>query len=133
VLTLAGLGITQDQIASLLRLAPKTLRLHYRHELSDGVIKANAAVAQSLYHMAVKDKVPSAAIWWTKARMGWKDGTDLNVGGNGQPVKYEFVWGAATPEPLPGPDPAPLTIEAKAEEEADDRDAGGIVVRFRKD
>jgi hypothetical protein len=31
VLTLAGLGITQDRIANLMRLAPETLRLHYLH------------------------------------------------------------------------------------------------------
>ena len=46
VMTLAGLGITQDQIASLLRLAPKTLRLRYRNELDTGTTEANVRVAQ---------------------------------------------------------------------------------------
>jgi hypothetical protein len=133
VQTLAGFGIQQAEIATLIECDAKTLRKYYRRELDVGATLANAAVAKSLYEMAVKDKVPSAAIWWTKARMGWRDNIDLSVGGNGEPVRYEFIWGSATPESLPGPDPAPLTIEAKVEGEADDTDAGGIVVRFRKD
>jgi hypothetical protein len=101
VMTLAGLGIKQEEIAGLLRLAPKTLRLRYRHELDDGVTKANAAVAQSLYNMAVKDKIPAAAIWWTKARMGWRGTTDVNVGGqDSNPVAIDFTWAPALP-PVP--------------------------------
>jgi hypothetical protein len=93
VLTLAGLGITQDQIASLMRLAPKTLRLHYRHELDDGVIKATAAVAQSLYNMAVKDKVPSAAIFWLKARAGWKE-TQVTEQAGTQSITFQHLIAA---------------------------------------
>jgi hypothetical protein len=127
-MTLAGLGIPQDQIATLLRLAPKTLRLHYRHELDDGVTKANAAVVQSLYNMAVRDKVPAAAIWWTKARMGWKSATDLNMGGQqDNPVAIDFTWAPALPQPLPASN-SPPTIEADVE--AEDAEAGDVVVSW---
>jgi hypothetical protein len=128
VMTLAGLGIKQEEIAGLLRLAPKTLRLHYRHELDDGVTKANAAVAQSLYNMAVRDKIPAAAIWWTKARMGWRGATDVNVGGQPDaPVAIEFTWAPALPEPQPASS-SPPTIEAEAE--AEDAEAGDVVVSW---
>jgi hypothetical protein len=79
VLSLTGYGIHQDEVAKLLQIAPKTLRLHYRRELDTGVTEANARVAQSLYNMAVRDKVPSAAIFWLKARAGWRDSAELSV------------------------------------------------------
>jgi hypothetical protein len=96
VLQLTGLGLSQDEIATLLRLAPKTLRRHYRHELDTGAAAATAAVAQSLFDMATKYRVPSAAIFWLKCRAGWKEARpdDTNVG-NGEPIRYELVWGPA--------------------------------------
>jgi hypothetical protein len=123
VLTLAGLGIPQVEIAGLLRLAPKTLRARYRYELDTGATRANAAVAQSLYNMAVRDKVPSAAIWWTKARMGWKEQQDVNVGGQANnPMAIDFTWAPALP---PAASTAPPVIDGTAEAEAED---GGPVV-----
>jgi hypothetical protein len=83
------------------------------------VIKANAAVAQSLFNMATREKVPSAAIWWTKARMGWREATDLNVGGQkDNPVGIDFAWAPALPQPLPAA--TPPTIDAQAEHEPSD-------------
>jgi hypothetical protein len=38
-------------------------------------------VAHALFTDAVKLNNVAAQIWWTKARMGWKEATDLNVGG----------------------------------------------------
>jgi hypothetical protein len=125
VMILAGLGIKQDEIAGLLRLAPKTLRLHYRHELDDGVTKANAAVAQSLYNMAVRDKIPAAAIWWTKARMGWK--AEVDPAQNDAPVAIDFTWAPALPQPLPASS-SPPTIEADVE--AEDAEASDVVVSW---
>jgi hypothetical protein len=40
--------------------------------------------------------------------MGWKDEQDLTVGGNGQPVVYEFAWASSepvAPEPVRRPPP----------------------------
>ena len=39
---------------------------------------ANAKVAQSLFNQAINGNT-SAAIWWTKSRMGWKETRDQNV------------------------------------------------------
>ena len=96
VMALAGLGVTQDQIASLLRLAPKTLRLRYRLELDTGTIEANVRVAQSLFNMATKEGNVAAQIFWLKARAGWREPPrDANVGGTGTPVAVDFSWAPA--------------------------------------
>jgi hypothetical protein len=94
VMTLAGLGITQDQIASLLRLAPKTLRLRYRRELDTGATEANVRVARSLFNKATKEGNVAAQIFWLKARAGWRETPrDVNVGGTGTPVAVDFAHG----------------------------------------
>src|SRR4051794_24306071 len=97
VLTMTGLGIKQHDIAAMLAIDPKTLRLHFRRELDTGATEANMRVAKSLYTMATVDKQVAAAIWWTKARMGWKEARD--------PVAIEhagaidFRWADAVASP----------------------------------
>jgi hypothetical protein len=81
-MTMTGLGIIQDDIARFIEIDDKTLRKHYRRELDTGAIEANMRVAGSLFTMATQDKVPAAAIFWLKARMGWKETQDLNVAGS---------------------------------------------------
>ena len=51
----------------------KTLRKHFRRELDRGTIEANAKVAQTLFTMATVDKNVAAAIFWMKARGGWRE------------------------------------------------------------
>ena len=46
---MAGYGIPELGIAKVIGIDPKTLRKHYRSELDLGHIKANSAVAQSLF------------------------------------------------------------------------------------
>ena len=86
---MVGYGIQQTEISAVIGIAPKTLRKHYRNELDTGAVKANARVAESLFQQATgapavfdnqgrmvraeQLRVPSAGIWWTKARMGWKE------------------------------------------------------------
>ena len=85
---MSGYGIPHDDIARVVGIDPKTMRLHYREELDTGHTKANAKVAESLFLQATgapavtqggavvrseQARVPAAAIWWSKARMGWKE------------------------------------------------------------
>lgn len=73
--TLSGYGVPQDQIAVLTGCDPKTLRKWYAEELERGNAKATAAVAQTLYQRATgtgKDAL-AAAIFWLKARAGWRE------------------------------------------------------------
>jgi hypothetical protein len=69
---MAGCGIPQMQIALSIGISDETLRKHYRRELDLGVIEANAKVAETLFRQATVEGNTAAAIWWTKARMGWR-------------------------------------------------------------
>jgi hypothetical protein len=79
VRAMAGYGVPQDDIATLLELDPKTLRKHFRRELDRGSIEATAKVGQSLFRMATEGGSVAAAIFWMKARAGWREKHDINV------------------------------------------------------
>lgn len=83
---LAGYGVPETGIAAMIGVDPKTLRKHYPHELKIGHTKANSAVAQSLFRKATGDGPQSvtAAIFWAKTRMGWKE-TIINEH-SGEPI-----------------------------------------------
>ena len=72
----SAIGTPQDDIAKVLRIDAKTLRKHYRDELDTGMIKANARVGKSLFDKAVSGDT-TAAIWWTKTRMGWREKQEI--------------------------------------------------------
>ena len=74
---LAGFGVQEAEIARYIGIDPKTLRRWYRDELDTGHIRANAAVAKSLYRQATEGNV-AAAIFWLKARAGWREKHDIN-------------------------------------------------------
>lgn len=76
VKTLTAFGIQQDLIAKKIKISVPTLEKHYRDELDFGMMDANAAVAGALFKTATNAKITghvTAGIWWTKARMGWKE------------------------------------------------------------
>lgn len=72
VKAMASYGILQEDIGTVVGVSKPTLEKHYRRELDTGAIKANSKVAESLYKQATSGNV-TAAIWWTKARMRWKE------------------------------------------------------------
>ncbi len=94
VRAMSGFGVPQDGIAVLLEIDPKTLRAHFRRELDRGSVEATAKVAQTLFHMATVDKNVGAAIFWMKARGGWREKHDVEIAGkDGQPVSVvTFQW-----------------------------------------
>ena len=93
VALMVGYGIPLDEIRRVVinpatgkAIGLQTLRRHFKTEIEQGRAKANAQVVRSLFLLAtgkrevvVDGKVvekerassPMAAIWWTKARMGW--------------------------------------------------------------
>jgi DNA-binding CsgD family transcriptional regulator len=77
---LAGFGVISDEIAAYIGITGKTLRKHYRKELSVGHVKANVQVARRLFAHATGDSV-SAAIFWMKARADWRETTKVEHGG----------------------------------------------------
>jgi len=101
---MSGYGIPQEEIARVIGIQEKTLRKHYREELDTAATKANAKVAESLYKKATgwkrngapeDERMPpdtTAAIFWAKTRMKWKDTSALEVtGADGGPIQTEEV------------------------------------------
>jgi len=76
---MSGLGLPQEQIALLLEIDPKTLRKYFRDDLDRGMAEANVKIAQSLFNMATTGGSVAAAIFWMKARAGWREKHDVTV------------------------------------------------------
>jgi hypothetical protein len=72
---MTSFGVTQIEVCTVLGIDKKTLNKYYREELDRAHIKANAKVAANLFRQATKDDFRSttAAIFWAKTRMGWKE------------------------------------------------------------
>ena len=70
--SLSGIGVPQEDICVILGVSKPTLHKHYRDDLDKGLAEANAKVAESLYRQAINGDI-RAAIFWAKARMGWRE------------------------------------------------------------
>lgn len=81
---LAGIGLNQDQIASLVinprtnnGISKQTLHKFFSTELARGSAKATAAVAKNLFRIATAEDISSATttacIFWMKCRAGWRE------------------------------------------------------------
>ena len=71
---MCAVGIPQESICLVVRdgIDDKTLRKHFRRELDTSKIKANAKVGGALFNKAMAGDT-SAAIFWAKTQMGWKE------------------------------------------------------------
>lgn len=72
---MANMGIPQTDIAKVFGLAPKTLRKHFRKELTASGIEATFHVIETLYKMATSGKNTAASIFWAKSRAGFRTTT----------------------------------------------------------
>ena len=112
VRALAAVGVPQEAVSNHLEIDAKTLRKHFRRELDGGMLEANVKVAQTLFSMATVDRNVAAAIFWMKARGGWREKNALDTDGNAQePVQItitKFRWQGEN-----DPDDPPL-IEGEA-------------------
>ena len=107
--TMSAYGIPQEEIARVIGIDPKTLRLHYRDELDTGMTKANSRVAQFLFNAASGNAVKlgpngqpttsatyadciRASMFWAKTRMGWRETDRMELtGANGGPMQHEYL------------------------------------------
>lgn len=93
---MAAIGVPKEDMAAHLSILVTTLDEHYAEEIRLGSVSANTAVAGNLFKMAtgspdIKTTV-IAAIWWSKARMGWKETTrSENTGPNGGPIQHQHA------------------------------------------
>jgi DNA-binding transcriptional ArsR family regulator len=93
VQTLAAVGITYEDIASKLDISADTLTKHYKAELINGRVDANANIGQKLYQQANGGNT-QAQIFWLKTRAGWSETNKHEItGASGIPlsVAVEFV------------------------------------------
>lgn len=72
----AMVGTPQSDIARVIGIDPKTLRLHYRDELDLATAKANATIGGALFNKA-KSGDTTAMIFWMKTRAGWKEKQEI--------------------------------------------------------
>jgi hypothetical protein len=86
VTTLAACGTRFVLIAKRIGVDAKTLRRHFRKELSEGRQDANALVARSLFDQAIAGNI-TAQIFWLKTRAGWKETNTFEMTGpDGRPL-----------------------------------------------
>jgi len=57
---LAGMGVSQEDIAKIIGCAPKTLRKRCRIELDRGVAEANATIAARIGHRSTQGSAAKA-------------------------------------------------------------------------
>ena len=91
--TMAGLGAPQTGIARMIGVDVETLRALYADALEDGHVKANTRVAENLYRKATGEgrEAVGAAIFWLKARAGWRETTAHEFAGRGgSPIRVEI-------------------------------------------
>src|ERR1051326_9285379 len=79
VKAMSGFGVPQPDIATHIGIDPKTLRKWFREELDRGSIEATTKVAQPLFRMATDGNNVAAAIFWMKARAGWREEHELEL------------------------------------------------------
>lgn len=68
----ALMGTPHAVIASILGIAPMTLKKHFKEELKKSKQEAILNVATSLYQLALKGNV-TAAIFYLKTQAGWQE------------------------------------------------------------
>lgn len=84
-------GVPQGEIARVMGVAQNTLTKHYREEIDNAKIKANAMVVGKLYENCMAGKEASI-FFWLKTQCNWrevthienrnvdKDGNDIHTG-----------------------------------------------------
>ena len=94
---MCAVGIPHEGIALCIQdgIDDKTLRKHFRVELTTSKIRADAKVAGSLFQQAIAGNV-NAQKWWTASRMGWKEtSVQEHQGKDGTPL---VLWGGNAKE-----------------------------------
>lgn len=74
-------GIPRKQIAAQMGIGEATLFKYYKDIMNKGDAEANGEVAKSLFRRATSNgpDATTAAIFWCKTRMGWKDTMNVSM------------------------------------------------------
>ena len=86
---MAAAGVTQEQMMKVIGVTDPTFRKHYSDVYHEGKASGVAAVAETLYKMAVSGKVPSATFFFLKTQAKWRETPqDININ---QSVTHKHV------------------------------------------
>jgi hypothetical protein len=80
---MVAVGIPQEQIAMVVRdgIDADTLAKHFKKEIRESKILANAKVGGTLFNKIMNGDT-SAAIFWAKTQMGWKEKSEIEHSGD---------------------------------------------------
>ena len=84
VMLACAAGYTVVQICRVMGIGPNTLKKHYREELDEGADRIGLKIAGNIVNTALNPNHPkmlTAAIWFTRARMGWGAARDAEPPG----------------------------------------------------
>lgn len=88
VQTLAGYGLTNSQIATIIDIAETTLKS--KPEFTAAIKKGRELAAGNLhrtaYEMAVKDKNPAMVMFMLKCKHGWREKQEIDITHGFRPV-----------------------------------------------
>jgi len=90
---MSGYGLPIEQIAVLVRdgIDTDTLRKHFAQELISGKAKANGQVGKTLFQKVMAGDT-TAAIWWSKTQMRWKEVQQHEITGkDGAPIQVATI------------------------------------------
>jgi hypothetical protein len=79
VRAMAGYGAPRSSIAAYLRIDVPRLNTLLGAELDQAEADANTKVAQALFVMATRQNNVAAAIFWMKARAGWREKVEIKT------------------------------------------------------
>jgi hypothetical protein len=72
VSAMVSYGITEEKVADVLGIDPKTLRKYFEREIAIAATEANAKMASTLYNKGIAGDV-TCMIFWLKTRARWSE------------------------------------------------------------
>lgn len=88
---MAGLGVSRRHIALALKVEEAVLSAQLGEELELAEVEANSKVARALFGMATQQKNVAAAIFWMKARGGWREKHEVEATVTTEQRRYVVV------------------------------------------
>lgn len=87
VSVMACLGLDPKDIALVVNVELKLLKLYYAKELKVPAMLANAMVARTAFQMAVSGRSADMTKFWLRAQAGWNDVQKIDVTSNGKTLE----------------------------------------------
>ena len=93
--TLAGYGLTRDQIAAVIGVSVSLLDHNdeTKQAITRGREKAIALAAQTAFTMAVKEKNPQILMFWLKTQARWRERHEFDLNHNMAPIIIQKLNG----------------------------------------